>query len=538
MRDGLAEEKEAYMTPRTDRTGQVFGAYELTEFLGQGGFAEVYRGVHKHISQKQAAIKILIKQLVLTKSIQFEQEAQIIAQLNHPNIVSLHDYNFYSTSQTTTLVPYIVMDYIPRGSLRANYPRRTQVAAPLVATYIQQVAGALQYAHDRGIMHLDVKPENILMGELGQLLLSDFGLARLFSEKDVLTNIQGTLAYMAPEQFDVNPGPSFASDQYALAIVAYEWLSGSVPFKGATVEDVMYHHQHTLPPSLTAQVPNLPFAAEVAIMRALKKNPADRFPQVSDFARELDRAINQRAEPNPTSSPGGGTIPASSLGAGPNPVSSPGRGPVPASGQSVQNEPFFRTANVTPGPTFSPGGPIPGGPNSMTVAQPGPLPFSRQFAPPITPPPIYSQQSISKPENMVTTFIQEFVQPERKMILRRKRARLYEGLGVHVLGAIFIGIWFASVAKIPGNEAAWWVFLISLVSSAGLFALFFVSLNRPLRLAASIFLSFYWAIAGSAFATVLGAGTRIGFLPDPTVSFVLALLISSGVFLWLLFKKK
>jgi serine/threonine protein kinase len=538
------------MLPRLDRTGQIFGKYEIKEFLGQGGFAEVYRGVHTHIPQQQAAIKILIKQLVQSRTSQFEQEAQIIATLRHPNIVRMYDYDIYSNlSQTTTLVPYIVMDYIPGGSARQNYPRGTRLDFRNVVTYVQQVAMALQYAHDvvqkpkQGIMHLDVKPENMLLGEQGQILLSDFGLARFFSSKELLTDIQGTVSYMSPEQFEGKPG--FASDQYALGIVAYEWLCGHTPFKGKTIEEIQYNHQYTLPPSLRSQIAGLPPEVEMVIMRALKKNPLDRYAKVSDFARELEGAFYPQAAvvpgvpaPNPVLMPNQ-MLP--NPGPGPQVFQAPGLPPAPQPLPATES--FFRPLGAQPAPDFSFNRPIPGNPDSLTIARPGvppPPSFPRPQGSFMTPYPSGPSGGIEEVSsgNRFRQLTQEIIRPEQSSILHRQKQRLYGGLGLHALGAIFIGIWSAQAAPSSGHELAWWLLLLSLLCSLSLFALFFISRNSSIRLSAIIFLAFYWALVGAAFSTVLGGGARLACFPDPTISFTLFLFGSAGFFLWVLFKKK
>jgi serine/threonine protein kinase len=521
------------MIPGPNRTGQIFGSYELKDLIGQGGFAEVYRGVHTHIPQQQAAVKILIKQLVATKASQFEQEAQILATLNHPNIVRLTDYGLYSNpSLTTTVVPYIVMDYVPGGSVRKKYPKGTVLDMRRVLTYIQEIALALQYAHDRNIVHLDIKPENMLIGEQGQLLLSDFGLAKLFSEKNDAGGIQGTLSYMAPEQFDARPG--FASDQYALGIVAYEWFSGKMPIRGSTFEEFYLNHKNTMPPSICALVPALPPTVEMVLMRALKKNPNDRYPRVSDFVHELELALNasstQKASPRPfTPSPPPPT-PA------PQPTTPAARPPTPAPQPSMANESFFRPQANQFGQNsfFNPS--IPASPTADTLGKsnfvpqnfPQPRPYSPFQAPVNRSGPASSSDSFTKT-------IQEIVQPLPSNLLRRKRISLYTGLGLHALGCIFLGVWYASVAPSKGNEGAWWFMLFFLLFSEALFSLFFVSRNSPLKLITAIPLSIYWALAGSAFASVVG--THILCFPDSTVSLVLFLFGSFGLFAWRIFKK-
>jgi serine/threonine protein kinase/outer membrane protein assembly factor BamB len=277
------------MKRMTDLTGQQFGSYRLVRCLGVGGFASVYLGQHVRLSSKQAAIKILNLRNVDVE--QFRQEAETTERLVHPNIVRLLDFDIQGET------PFLVLDYAPGGSLRVRHPKGRQVPIPTVTRYLKEIVPALQHAHDQRILHRDIKPDNILIGRQGELLLSDFGIALLSrtgttSEQDsTSTNIGGTPTYMAPEQFLGKPEP--ASDQYALATVVYEWLSGSAPFQGNFIQ-LGYQHTHELVPPLRKSAPLLPAAVEQVLMVALAKHPSARFPSVQAFAQALDAACQQR----------------------------------------------------------------------------------------------------------------------------------------------------------------------------------------------------------------------------------------------------
>src|SRR6266576_2183411 len=201
-----------------DRVGQQLGNYRLSRLIGHGGFAEVYLGEHIHLNT-QAAIKVLQIRLTGSHLEQFRNEARTIASLVHPNIVRVLDFGVEDD------IPYLVMDYAPNGTLRQLHPRGTALALQNIVPYVKQVALALQYAHDRKLIHRDIKPENMLLGANGEVLLSDFGLVLLAQSTGSQTakEMAGTLPYMAPEQ--INGKPRSASDQYALGIVLYEWLS-------------------------------------------------------------------------------------------------------------------------------------------------------------------------------------------------------------------------------------------------------------------------------------------------------------------------
>ena len=261
--------------------GQQFGNYELTRLLGEGNFAQVYLGEHIYLNTP-AAIKILNAQVDDDLEL-FQTEARTIARLVHPNIVRVLEFGVEGE------VPFLVLDYAPKGTLRQRYPKGTLLAVPIIVSYTKQVAEALQYAHDERIVHRDVKPENLLLGRNDEVLLSDFGVAlmsrtlRSIQQRDVA----GTPTYMAPEQIQQQPGP--ASDQYALAIVVYEWLTGVLPFSGSFTE-ILAQQISTTPPPMRAIRPAISPAIEQVIMKALEKDPGQRYDSVRAFAQALEQA--------------------------------------------------------------------------------------------------------------------------------------------------------------------------------------------------------------------------------------------------------
>src|SRR5215470_9230510 len=153
-----------------DHIGQQLGNYRLIRLLGQGGFAEVYLGEQVHL-ETPAAIKVLSARLTTEEMEQFRQEARTIALLKHPHIVRLLDFGVEGD------VPYLVMEYAAGGTLRQRYPKGTRLSPETIVPYVQQVASALQYAHTQKLIHRDVKPENMLLGANGEVLLSDFGIS-------------------------------------------------------------------------------------------------------------------------------------------------------------------------------------------------------------------------------------------------------------------------------------------------------------------------------------------------------------------------
>ena len=273
-----------------NRIGQQIGHYRLVSLLGQGGYANVYLGEHVHL-KTEAAIKILQMRLAGNTMEQFRSEAQTIASLVHPHIVRVLDFGEEDG------IPYLVMDYAPGGTLRTRHPRGTRLPPGIIVSYVKQVAEALQYAHDKNLIHRDVKPENMLLGKNNNLLLSDFGLVLVAqsSRSRTMKEIAGTVPYMAPEQIQGKPRP--ASDQYALGIIVYEWLSGTPPFQGAAFE-LFGQHLHATPPSLREKIPELSLPIERVVMTALAKDPQQRFADMRTFAAALEQAY-QGAQPTP-----------------------------------------------------------------------------------------------------------------------------------------------------------------------------------------------------------------------------------------------
>jgi serine/threonine protein kinase/Tol biopolymer transport system component len=265
-----------------DRSGQLLGNYRLIRLLGEGGFAEVYLGEHLYLGT-EAAIKVLHTHLASDDWESFRKEARLIAGLVHPHIVRLLDFDVKEG------MPFLVMAYAPNGTLRRRHPKGVPVSAAIVASYVRQVASALQYVHERKLIHRDVKPENLLVGADGEILLSDFGVA-VIAQSSRQSNIQGiggTVAYMAPEQIQSKPGA--ASDQYSLGVVVYEWLAGARPFDGSFTE-MATKHLLVEPEPLRARVPTLAPTIEAVVLRALAKDPAQRFPSVQAFAQAFEQA--------------------------------------------------------------------------------------------------------------------------------------------------------------------------------------------------------------------------------------------------------
>ena len=222
---------------------------------------------------------------------QIPREISLLKNLNHPNILRLLDYG------TEADTPYLVFEYTPNGTLRDRHPRGSQVPLPTVIEYVKQVASALQYIHDQGIIHRDVKPENMLLGNNGNVLLSDFGIAIAYPGTTA-SSPAGTGRYMAPEQFRGAAVP--ASDQYSLGVVIYEWLCGRPPFTEGDFIKLAYQHSLEPPPPLTAINPTIPRDVEQVVLIALEKDPQRRFRTMRAFARAFEQASTPPDPNSPT----------------------------------------------------------------------------------------------------------------------------------------------------------------------------------------------------------------------------------------------
>lgn len=272
---------------------QQVGNYRLLQLLGQGSSSDVYLG-EELSTGVQAAIKIFHERSSSENYQYFKEEAQIVAHLTHPNIIPLREFGIEDDRV------YMAMDYIPNGTLRQQYPQGSTLPIDTMVNYIKQIASALQYAHDQQIVHRDVKPENILCCYEQHIFLSDFGLAVTpKSESQRTRGVEGTLAYMAPEQLQGQAVP--ASDQYALGIMVYEWLCGERPFHGTPTEIVARQVVAT-PPSLREKFPFIPQKLEDIVMRALAKEPQQRFHSVQEFADEFVRIARTSVLPQRISS--------------------------------------------------------------------------------------------------------------------------------------------------------------------------------------------------------------------------------------------
>ncbi len=300
------------------------GAYYFRKLLGRGGMGEVYLADDLSLS-RQVAIKVIWMEgqqqgpggSTRKAWRSFRREMKALSLLDHPTILPLLDCG--KQKRQGRILAYLVMPYLEAGSLdqwlgRQSSPHAPALLAPEnVAAIISQLADALQHAHDRGIIHQDVKPCNVLIrGDTPypgrpDVLLADFGLAKFMATMSSSgQSILGTQDYMAPEQWNNESVP--ATDQYALAVMAYELLTGELPFRGDSPAKIMYQHLHTVPPPPSSTIAHLPSQVDSVLLKALAKRPEHRFASVSAFAYSLQFAVYSVASVRESSEDRAGSV--------------------------------------------------------------------------------------------------------------------------------------------------------------------------------------------------------------------------------------
>src|SRR5579884_415368 len=267
--------------------GRMIGNYRLLRPLGRGRTGEVYLAEQAQTGML-AAVKVLLLHLMNEERRAFLDEMQRIAMLKHPDVANILEYGI------TGDMPYLVMTYAPHGTL--SYLLRAPQPPEKILPYVEQIADVLHSAHEQGLLHLDLQPGNLLLGEHYELLVSGIGLTLLVQgmRSASALDVVGNVLYLSPEQLRGQAGP--ASDQYALGVIVYEWLCGQCPFQGTFIE-VGKQHLHSPAPSLRARVPALSPQIEQVVARALAKEPQARFESVKAFAHAFERACQPQAFP-------------------------------------------------------------------------------------------------------------------------------------------------------------------------------------------------------------------------------------------------
>jgi serine/threonine-protein kinase len=280
-------------------TAALADRYRIERELGTGGMATVYLAQDiRH--GRQVAVKVLKPELAASLGPErFLREIEVAARLTHPHILPLHD------SGAADGFLYYVMPYIDGESLRRRLDRAGELPIPEAVRILREVADALAYAHEQGVVHRDIKPDNVLISGRHALVM-DFGVAKAVSEapgRQALTTLGvalGTPAYMAPEQAAADPHVDYRADIYALGVMGYELVTGRPPFSGGSPQQVLAAHITTMPVAVTVHRPAVPERLANVIMRALEKKPADRWQSAEEMLNELE----------PLSASSGGITPA------------------------------------------------------------------------------------------------------------------------------------------------------------------------------------------------------------------------------------
>ncbi|WP_434448340.1 Stk1 family PASTA domain-containing Ser/Thr kinase [Lentzea sp. E54] len=390
--------------------------YRVDSVLARGGMSTVYRGRDTRLD-RDVAIKVMDPHLTADPAFvaRFEREARAAAQLHHPAVVSVHDQGVDGDQV------YLVMELIDGGNLRDLLNQRGKLAPAVALSILGPVLSALGAAHRAGLVHRDVKPENVLIGPGGQVKVADFGLARAIAENGVTSDseILGTVAYLSPEQVETGVADA-RSDVYSAGIVLYEMLAGQAPYRGDTAISVAYQHVNSDVPS----VPEIPLALDTLVRKATRRDPALRPVNADAFLAELERV-------------------GSELGLSPQPVPVPGT--APENDRTVIMRPVPVAVGATPPTAAEATRPVvPNPPMNAAVT-------TVTTGPPTPPPGISATRTMQRPEPPRRRPPQKKrpkvdpVEEERK---RRKKLFIIWGSVVAVL-ALIVGLfsWYVGAGR-------------------------------------------------------------------------------------------
>jgi len=262
--------------------------YELEELVGTGGMSSVFRA-HDRLLDRKVALKILHQQYSGDDDYveRFKREARSVAALSHPNVVTVIDRGEHEDRQ------FIVFEYVEGENLKRLIERRGPAPVPNALELAIQIARGLAFAHQQGLIHRDVKPQNVLLNGDGRAKVTDFGIARSLNVQRGMTQtgtVLGTSDYIAPEQAQGQRVDEH-TDVYSLGVVVYELLTGEVPFPGENFVAVAMRHINEEPPSVREKRPDVPVRVDEAVRRAMAKRPEDRFPTMDAFCAELEACL-------------------------------------------------------------------------------------------------------------------------------------------------------------------------------------------------------------------------------------------------------
>ena len=270
--------------------GTQIGSYVIDSYLGRGGMGIVYRAFHPRL-ERWAAIKLLppIGSSSDARD-RFEREARAVAKLRHRHILSVFDFGEYAGQ------PYMVVEYMPNGALDHRMPKAPLTAIQALAL-LRPLGEALDYAHQQGVLHRDVKPANVFLDSELQPVLADFGLAKMLGEQSLTASgmISGTPTHISPEQTMGKP-LNAQSDLYSLAVIGFQLLTARLPFQGEGMMDLLYAHVHTEVPAPTTFNPALPAPIDGVMLRALAKDPRDRYDSAAELVGALEAAAAGRVD--------------------------------------------------------------------------------------------------------------------------------------------------------------------------------------------------------------------------------------------------
>jgi serine/threonine-protein kinase len=271
----------------------IGGRYEIEELVGTGGMSSVYRA-RDRVLERRVALKILHEHFSADPEYveRFRREARAIARLNHPNIVTVIDRGEFGKRQ------FIVFEHIPGENLKEVVEREGQLPVAQALALTHQIARGLAFAHQHGVVHRDVKPQNVLLDESGTAKVTDFGIARSLDPGEELTQtgtLLGTSDYIAPEQASGEPIDA-RSDQYSLGVLLYELLTGEVPYPADSFMAVAMRHLRDPVPSVRERRRDVPDRVDKIVARAMAKRPADRFPSTEAMMGAIEGALADTGE--------------------------------------------------------------------------------------------------------------------------------------------------------------------------------------------------------------------------------------------------